>query len=280
MYYYIFDDYLNNPENEQHVQDINAILNDLTVQGERGRISPVRRLQDIMRDAHAKKIETVVMVGNEDSISKAIGYALDYDFTLGYVPADPDDVLGAQLGINSPREAGHALSARVIEELYPIQVNDKFFITEIRAQIGEKQSEKGFFSRFSGAPAAQDIRILFDENYFVSGDFEELTIYNTKGESDNPLVTTERINPDDQVFEVAFKTALPKYRFMKKEHGISKDAYKDMSPYNLLKTRKIEVVQPKGLEFISGNSVIAKIPCVIQAAPKKLKMIVGKGREV
>lgn len=276
MYYYIFDSFLNAPAYEKYVQDINAALNDLTVQGERARISPVRRLPDIMRDASSKKIETVVMIGNEESFSKAIEYALHYNFTLGYFPVAPDDELGIELGVATPDAAAHALSARRIEELYPLAINSTYFITRVRARINEPQRKKGFFSFLKSSARTEDVRMLFDENYFVSGKFEELTIYNTRSESENPLVSKRKIEASDQTFEVAFTARLPKYKEMKNRGYISKDDYKKMSPYNLLRAKKVEVLAPQGLEFTASGEVIAQTPCVITAAPKKIKIIAGR----
>lgn len=278
MYYYVFDSYLNDPKYEKQVQDINAILNSLTIQGERGRISPVRRLDDIMRDAASKNINTIIMIGNETSFAKAVEFALHYNFILGYVPVAPNDPFGHQLGIDSPHEAGRALMARRIEEIYPIQFNGDYFLTRVDAILDEK-AQGGFFRSIFRSGHTANIKILFDENYFVSGKFTELTIFNTQSESSNPLVSLKRINPRDQVFEVAFRTQLPNYRVMKKSSGVSKQQYKKLSPYNLLKARKIEILEPKHMEFLMGNSVLGKVPAVIQAAPKTIKLIVGRKRE-
>jgi len=277
MYYYIFDSFLNNPQYEKQVQDINASLNELTVQGERARVSPVRRLPDIMRDAFSKKIETIVMIGNETSLAAAVPFALHYNFILGYFPIDPEDALGKQLGVDTPQNAGRALAARRIEQIYPLSVNNEYFLTRIDAQISS--AKRGFFSFLRGGGEAAPVKILFDENFFVSGDFEELTIFNTPSESSNPLVSSKRISPSDRVFEVAFKARLPKFRTMKERTGIDRNVYKDMSPYNLLKASKIEIVEPHGLNFVYGSSVISKAPCVVTAAEQKLKLIVGRNRE-
>jgi Fe-S oxidoreductase len=276
MYYYIFDSFLNAPAYEKYVQDINAALNDLTVQGERARISPVRRLPDIMRDASAKKIETVVMIGNEESFSKAIEYALQYNFTLGYFPVAPDDELGIELGVSTPEAASRALSARRIEELYPLSINNTYFITRVRARINEEKKKKGFFSFLGSRSHATDVRMLFDENYFVSGEFEELTIYNTRSDSENPLVSKKKIEATDQSFEVAFTARLPKYKDMRHRGNISKDDYRKMSPYNLLRAHKVEVLSPQDLEFTASGQVVAQVPCVVTAAQKKIRIIAGK----
>ncbi len=275
MYYYIFDSFLNAPAYEKYVQDINAALNDLTVQGERARISPVRRLPDIMRDASSKKIETVVMIGNEESFSKAIEYALQYNFTLGYFPVAPNDELGIELGVATPDAAARALSARRIEELYPLSINNTYFITRVRAKINEPK-KKGFFSFLGSRVHTKNVRMLFDENYFVSGEFEELTIYNTTSESENPLVSTREIEATDQTFEVAFTARLPKYKEIQRRGNVTKDEYKKMSPYNLLRAKKVEVLAPQHLEFTASGEVVAQVPCVITAAPKKIRIIVGR----
>lgn len=275
MYYYIFDSFLNAPAYEKYVQDINAALNDLTVQGERARISPVRRLPDIMRDAYAKKIETVVMIGNEESFSKAIEYALQYNFTLGYFPVAPEDEFATELGVGTPDAAARALSARRIEELYPLSINNTYFITQVRAKINEPK-KKGLFSFLGNRKHTQDVRMLFDENYFVSGEFEELTIYNTRSESENPLVSKRKIEATDQTFEVAFTARLPKYKEIQRRANVTKDEYRKMSPYNLLRAKKIEILAPQHLEFTASGEVVAQVPCVIMAAPKKIKIIVGR----
>ncbi len=278
MYYYIFDSFLNAPAYEKYVQDINAALNDLTVQGERARISPVRRLPDIMRDAYAKKIDTIVMIGNEESFSKAIEYALKYNFTLGYFPVAPDDELAADLGVATPDAAARALSARRIEELYPLAINDTYFITRVHARINEEKKKKGMFSFLGQRKHTQDVRMLLDENYFVSGEFEDLTIYNLRSDSENPLVSKREIEATDQMFEVAFTARLPKYKEMRDRGSgnISKDDYRKMSPYNLLRSRKVEILAPQGMEFLASGNVIAQVPCVITSAPQKIRIIAGR----
>ncbi len=282
--YYIFDAYLNHLSYNKTVQDLNAELNRVNIQGEQSRITGIRKMPELFRDAVIKKNPTVTIVGSAQTLADAIGPALEHDITLGFIPADPEEKLAQVLGLTSYSEAAQAIARRLFEEITVLRVNDRYCISTIEAAIDARPAAKrGLFEKLSGYFGADDApamkaKLVIDDRYMITTQITELTIFNLHKPNDNPLATPERINANDRSFEISFRVKQDTLRQQFQRRGFSRRQIKDLSPYSLVNARRLDIISPKNVPLLSDGVQLTKTPATIHIPQKKLRLIVGRNK--
>jgi hypothetical protein len=129
VYYYIYDDYLGEKRFEKEVQKVEGRLTDLGIAGKIARLALFRNAESMIRDELRKGIETVVVVGNDETVRKVIDVIAQSGVVFGIIPIGPKNEIARLLGIPQGVAACDVLSARILETIDMGSVNGRRFIS-------------------------------------------------------------------------------------------------------------------------------------------------------
>src|SRR3989338_2880950 len=99
MYLYLYDSFLNQKKYTSALARIETRLTDLGIGGKICRLSPLRNIKELIADELANGVKTIVVVGNDKTLSEAINFVAQHDVTLGLIPIGPNNSLAGQLGL-------------------------------------------------------------------------------------------------------------------------------------------------------------------------------------
>jgi len=132
MYFYIYDNFLSEKKYERTLAAVETRLTDLGISGKIGRLSPFTSAKGLIRDEAKRGSQTVVVVGNDETVSKAIEGIGEVKVTLGMIPIGAPTTIARALGIPEGVEACEVLSKRVTQKIDLGKVNGKFFLSSLR----------------------------------------------------------------------------------------------------------------------------------------------------
>jgi len=141
MYCYLYDEFLqDNKRFEKELLQIENRLTDLGIAGKISRLALFRNAQEMIRDEIDKGTQTVVVVGNDDTIRKVVDVLADSGVTFGIIPIGSKNELARLMGIPNGVAACDVLSARRVETIDVGTVNGRRFIigatiTNFRAEV-------------------------------------------------------------------------------------------------------------------------------------------------
>ncbi len=132
MYYYLYDSFLADKKYGRVIAAIETRLTDLGISGKIGRLTPFTNAKGLIRDEVRRGVQTIVVVGNDGTVSKVVGGIEDAKITLGFIPVGAPAMIARSLGIPEGVEACDILSKRVTQKIDLGQVNGHFFLSEVR----------------------------------------------------------------------------------------------------------------------------------------------------
>jgi len=136
MYFYIYDNYLSDKKYSRTLAAIETRLTDLGISGKIGRLSPFTSAKGLIRDEVRRGTETIVVVGNDETVSKAVEGIGDVEVTLGMIPVGAPTTIAESLGIPNGVEACDVLSKRLTQKIDLGRVNGRFFLSDVRIPSG------------------------------------------------------------------------------------------------------------------------------------------------
>ena len=86
MFTYIYDDFVTDKKHERQLSLIENRLTDLGISGRIERLTMFKNIRDIITDAERRGCETVVAVGNDETVGKLVEVAGDFDLAFGVIP--------------------------------------------------------------------------------------------------------------------------------------------------------------------------------------------------
>ncbi len=207
----------------------------------------------MIAEAIKNEAETIIIVGNDKTFSRAIKTAAREDVTIGYIPLDPKSKYAKILGINSEEEAVDVLSRRVVKKIDIGKINNSiYFLTSIEID-------------------SQDVKIECDKKFTATpeGNINHISICNFGNIIEAKEINNEIIcNPNDGFLDIVF--------------------YNKNKTKILKKPGKKDTVIPVKKSFVESNGeevslmvdgdVVAKTPATIEMGAQKIKLIVGKNR--
>ena len=132
MYYYVYDEFVQDPKFERELAQIETRLTDLGVSGKIARLALFRDATELIKDEVRKGAKTIVAVGNDLTLRKVIDAAADLGAALGIIPlGNGENNIARILGIPSGVAACDVISARIIEEIDTGAVNGQRFINSL-----------------------------------------------------------------------------------------------------------------------------------------------------
>ncbi|MEY4744267.1 MAG: hypothetical protein RL272_212 [Candidatus Parcubacteria bacterium] len=132
MYYYLYDSFLSDKKYDRVIAAIETRLTDLGISGKIGRLTPFTNAKGLIRDEVRRGVQTIVVVGNDETVAKVVGGIEDAKITLGFIPVGGPVMIARSLGIPEGVEACDILSKRVTQKIDLGQVNGHFFLSEVR----------------------------------------------------------------------------------------------------------------------------------------------------
>ena len=100
MYYYVYDEFVQDPKFERDLALIETRLTDLGIAGKIARLALFRDPKELIRDEIRKGAKTIVAVGNDITLRRVIDAVGDSGVVIGVVPVGKDgNILSSILGI-------------------------------------------------------------------------------------------------------------------------------------------------------------------------------------
>jgi diacylglycerol kinase family enzyme len=251
MYLYIYDSFLSQKKFGVFLNRIEGRLTDLEIKGKICRLNILKNMREVIEDAIAQGIKTVVAVGDDVTFSKLVNAVIDLDVTLGFIPVDNKSKIAQILGIPEAEQACEILAQRLIKKLDLGKINQQYFIDSAVIKNSPVTLE---FGKYKITPLAK--------NSLVS-------ICNLGYLTSSPGVYRNISNPTDGFLEVIVENS---------QGGILgklKKAYtQSVFPF-----KKVKIGCEEGAATINIDQLaVFKTPAEITVVPEKLKVIVGSKR--
>ncbi len=154
MYCYLYDDYIQGDKRfEKELLQIENRLTDLGISGKISRLALFRNAEEMIRDEIDKGVDTVVVLGNDDTVRKVLNVIVESGVVFAIIPIGPKNELARLLGVPEGIAACDVLSARRIERIDIGTVNEKKFI--ISVNVPEFKAELTFEDKYRIIPIAK-----------------------------------------------------------------------------------------------------------------------------
>jgi len=131
MYYYVYDEFVQDTKYERDLSLIETRLTDLGISGKIARLALFRDASELIRDEVRRGVKTVVAVGNDETLQKVMDAVADTGVALALIPLGAQNRIADLLGVPAGVEACDVLSARMIQELDIGSVNGMRFLHEV-----------------------------------------------------------------------------------------------------------------------------------------------------
>lgn len=139
MYYYVYDEFVQDPKFERELAKVETRLTDLGISGKIARLALFRDPSELIRDEVRKGAKTIIAIGNDVTMRKVIDAVADSGVAIGIIPFGKDsNLIAGMIGVPNGVAACDTVSARIIEELDIGVVNGLRFLHSITIEQGNK----------------------------------------------------------------------------------------------------------------------------------------------
>lgn len=241
MYYYLYDNYLNNKKSQLTLAKIESRLTDLGINGKINKLSFLKNIKQIINEEIRHGVDTVVVVGNDTTLNQVINLISEFNIAIGFIPIGPNNKIAEILNIPEGEAACDVLSSRIIAKLNLGLINNNYYFITNLELIGD------------------DITINCDDNYLI----------NLEGKR-NSLITISNIS-SYQDLNINNNNLSITVRNQKKF------LFNNKYEYSHFQVDKIFINNKKSIPIlISDEKKIIKTPATIETNKKKIKIIIGK----
>ncbi|PIP18110.1 MAG: hypothetical protein COX43_00520 [Parcubacteria group bacterium CG23_combo_of_CG06-09_8_20_14_all_35_9] len=289
MYSYIYDSFLNNKKFNGVLTKIENRAIDLGISGKINRLTLFKNIEELVKDEIKRGAMTIVIVGNDKTLSRIINTIAELDIVLGIIPIGSQNKISRVLGIPPGETACDVLSARKIEKVDLGKINNYYFLSSV--QLFSDDIEISSEGKFQIAPLAHN-------------NFIEISNLRCFPPEKIPVSFQTKItpsNPQDGILEV-FIESIPEPFLVDRLVNIFKKfsnsieyllfrkagskslffspmlARKKVLKRSIFPVKKITLRAKKSISLLVDGYKIFKTPATIEVVPQKLKMIVGKER--
>ncbi|MFZ5365099.1 MAG: diacylglycerol/lipid kinase family protein [Patescibacteria group bacterium] len=260
MYYYLYDSFLSDSKYEKTIDKIRTRFLDLEIQGRPGHLSLLKSARELIEDEIRNGVNTVIVVGNDNTFLKVINVIAKHDLTLGIIPIGDNNKIAESLGIPPEELACDTLAARKVEKVDLGVANDVYFFSDLKIEkdLGRISLKRDGF-KIVPQRSCQSVQIY---NFC----YEQEHIVNNR--------VLKKINPADGLLDlvVVEKSILPSGIFRKK-NGSQKFSN------TIMPAKHFEIASFEYLPVKLDKYYVLKTPVKVSVAEKKLKIIVGKNRK-
>lgn len=245
MHFYLFDSFLTDKKYKKRIIEIENRISELGIEGKYTHLTVLKNFNTSLHNAIDRELKTIVVIGNDKTIYKAINALADVPITLGIIPLGKQCKIAQYLGIPENKLAVDIVANRLTEKLDLGKINNHYFISSVQAGEGQ------FFLDFDGK---YEINLTPDQTFSI----------NNLGKIDSHIC-----NPKDGLLETMI--------FLQAKSFFSGISQKFDSVFH---NKKIRIIasDKKSSPLILDHSQILKTPAEVKIAPKKIKVIVGRKR--
>lgn len=130
-YAYLYDDFLNDHKYERDIAAVESKLNTFDLAGRVSRLVLFRDPKNLLESLAKQRINTVVVVGNDETLYKTVGFMPDLNLTVGYIPIERPWRVAEMLNIPIGARACDVLAARYVEAFDMGKIGDQYFFSEL-----------------------------------------------------------------------------------------------------------------------------------------------------
>jgi diacylglycerol kinase family enzyme len=130
MYGYVFDSFVQDGKFRSEAQRIESRLAALGIQGRQEKITILKSLTDACQKMIKRGIETLVVVGNDETVLKVLPIAVEHGIPLGLIPVGPEQRIAKSLGIPIGIDACDVLSRRIMRRIDVGRAGASFFLLD------------------------------------------------------------------------------------------------------------------------------------------------------
>lgn len=262
MYFYFYDSFLQEKRYIKKLAEIEGRLIDLMIQGKIIKLNILSHIKELIYSAVRAGAETVVVLGDDKTISQAIASVVDLDITLGIIPLGRKNSLGKLLGIPKGLKACEILAKRIKERIDVAKVSGNYFAFCLKA-------------------LSPYIKIFSPDNQYCLSLLSpkmEAGIYNFKprGVKLEAKEPASFFIPQDGYMELVVKDfSCPIDKILFKKKG-------ELGNYTILPFKHIRLepsLLKKDVRLLLDGYKIIKAPVEIEVLAGKISVIVGRERQ-
>jgi diacylglycerol kinase family enzyme len=247
MYYYIYDEYVQEKRFEREVALVENRLTDLGIQGKVARLALFRNPIEMIRDEVRKGVKTVIAVGNDKTLRRVIDAVAGTGATIGLIPIGKEDnQIATMLGVPQGALACDILSARIIEEMDLGTINAGRFLHRVvfEVDVGTK--------------------VVCDDQFSLYIPKQSLVFIRNLAQAEDGIAMA---HPADGFLELVIKNPVKGW-FGKKEWQTS-----------FIKFKEIVVLCEKVMKADVDGEVFESAEFRVSCVPKQIRMITGRDRQ-
>lgn len=245
MYAYVFDSYLQDRRYQHDISQIENRLATLGIQGRSEKMTILKNMAESVRQAIKRGATTIVIVGNDATVTRLLPHLVGQPITLGLIPLGPHQTIARALGIPDGLAACDVISKRIIHKLDLGKANTAYFLLNLTT-----------------APGAT---VTCDGQYSISTDdpTSVIAVTNFPGPESHG-------RPDDGRLELVVSPG---------EGGRRWSPFRRTSATSVFPIRQAKVTSVDApVNLLLDGLVTMKTPVTVEAAPGKLEIIVGRNR--
>lgn len=248
MYVYLYDSFVTERKYQAQLARRETRIAQLGLRGRIEKLSILKNVEGIVRDARRQGADTLVVVGNDRTVLKVVSDVAKARLTLGLLPVGQEQRCAELFGIPAGEAACEVLSRRVIRSLDLGRVNSAYFLFSLEVPEAQAQLE-------------------CDNEYVVSP---------LSAKSSITINNCARIgaigNPQDGVLEaVVTEPTRRSFPFFAPP--------KPSTRGSVFPLRKVKIHSPsQSLSLLLDGQTVVKTPATVEVAPHMLRVIVGRDR--
>ncbi|TSC56499.1 MAG: putative lipid kinase [Parcubacteria group bacterium Gr01-1014_18] len=247
MYSYIYDSFLSAKKYEKILAKIENAITDFDIRGRICRLTLLNTIKAIIEEEIRKGSKNIIVIGNDKTVSKALDVVVPHGVTLGIIPVGDENSIAELFGIPQEEAACQTISARMIREIPLGKINDSFFIHQ-------------------AAIDSPRVSLECDNSYRleITAPHHAIRVYNHSEENSTRTALVTEIRHHSNTFW--------------NRYFASRSAEQNPTLLNL-QTLSITKSPTNTAILLDGQKVI-NAPATITPAIQKLKIIVGKNRQM
>lgn len=278
MYYYILDQNELPLEKFEKLQtELQGLLAEFKIAGETARVTPLRSVQDLVDTASQRGAKTLIACGSDNTFNLMLAALKGRDFTLGFIPFDEQSQLAKILGVDNIYNGVKTTAGRRIEKIDLAKIAGNYFISYLEFGVMSQQiKEAGLWQSLKMLSSeAKALTIKIDDSYTITTSGMGGLAANIRASS----AKNEKIaNPTDGYLDLMILERLNKLQVLAHRSDISEGCLEKVPNTTVIKCKKIEFLEPRGLALTMLGRIVAKFPATVEIIPQRLRMIVGKNR--
>lgn len=278
MYYYIIDPGKLPLEKFERIHvELQGLLTEFNVSGETAKVTTLRPISELVDTAANRGVKTIIACGNDDTFNLMLASLKGRDFTLGFIPFEENSFLGKILGIESLTSAVKTIAARRIQTIDMAKFGKSYFISYMEfGVLSQNLKNSNWWNAMKILSSkGTNISVRIDDSYNIEIKALGGMIVNARASSSKNISLA---NPTDGFLDLLILEQMGKIDIFKHKNSIINCQLEEVPRTSIIKCRKVEFMQPRGLALTMSGKVMAKFPCSVEMTGQKTRLIVGRNR--